>query len=463
MVIKNLLLLLSAVLMISCASTRTSLKQYTGLDNKIEQRDFSGAIEQIEASKDKYYSKKEQVLYYLDLGMLNHYAGNFQKSSEYLDKAENAIADNYTKSVSKAALSLLLNDNALDYAGEDYEDIYLNIFKAFNYLEVDDFNGAFVEISRINIKLNKLEDKYRRLANELSKSKETKTEIQTGTNKFNNDVLGRYLSMLIYRAEGKRDDARIDLEKIDEAWQTQPHIYDFPKPELQNYLENSRKVKFNFNAFVGKSPVKKAKTLYIHTEKDLLIIASTETLPEGQTELAGLNTIPWDGIEKGYHFKFQLPYMEKRDTQVARVKVIVDNLPPVELSKIEDLGNIALQTYKIKEPIIYLKTIIRTVTKGLFAKKRKEEIDREIGSSILSFAARLATDMAVDATENADLRISRFFPGSVLTGEIELDPGIHQIKFEYYSDCGTLLFTDDLGVVPTLRNGLNMHNSFYLK
>jgi uncharacterized protein len=461
MVAKSLVILLSAAILVSCASTRTSLKQYAGIDKKIEQRDFCGAVEQIKEAKDKYYSKKEQVLYYLDLGMLNFYAGNFQKSSEYLDKAENAIADNYTKSVSKAALSMLLNDNALDYAGEDYEDIYLNIFKAFNYLETGDFDGAFVEISRINIKLNKLEDKYRNLAEELSK--ESKKEIHSGTNRFNNDVLGRYLSMLIYRAEGKRDDARIDLEKIDAAWQGQSHIYDFPKPDLQNYLENSRKVKFNFNAFVGKSPVKKAKTLYIHTEKDLLIIASTETLPEGQTEIEDFNTIPWDGIEKGYHFKFQLPYMEKRDTQVGKVKVIVDDLPPLELFKIEDLGNIALQTYKIKEPIIYVKTILRTVTKGLFAKKRKEEIDKEMGSSILSFAARLATDLAVDATENADLRISRFFPGSVLTGEIELDPGTHNIKFEYYSPSGTLLFTDDLGEVSTLRNGLNMHNSFYLK
>jgi hypothetical protein len=463
MVRKIALLLITAVLIASCASTRTSLKQYAGIDDKIEQRDFTGALEQIKKSKDKYYTQKEKVLYYLDMGMLSYYAGDHEKSNEYLEKAEAAIMDNYTKSISKAALSMLLNDNALEYPGEDYEDIYLNIFKAFNYLQLGNFDGAFVEINRVNIKLNELEDKYGRMASELSKSKDSKTKVEAGKNKFHNDVLTRYLSMLIYRAEGKMDDARIDLDKLEKAWQEQAHIYDFDMPQMRYYLKTSRQVKFNFNAFIGKSPVKKARTLYIHTEKDLLIIAETEQLPEGQTELENLDMIPWDGINKGYHFKFQLPYMKKRPTKVANVKVFVDDLPALELAKIEDVGNIALETYKVKEPIIYLKTIIRTVVKGLFAKKRKEEIDKEVKNSILSFAARLATDMAVDATENADLRISRFFPGSVLTGEIELDPGKHNIRFEYYDIAGDRIFCDDLGEVETLRNGLNMHNSFYLK
>jgi len=49
-----------------------------------------------------------------------------------------------------------------------------------------------------------------------------------------------------------------------------------------------------------------------------------------------------------------------------------------------------------------------------------------------------------------------------LSGEIELDPGLHNIRFEYYSHNGELLFTDDLGEVQTTRSGLNLHNSYYL-
>ncbi len=460
--VRKLIYFCFLIIILSCASTKTSLKQYKGLDDKVTQRDFAGAINKIKRSKDKYYTSKEKVVYYLDRGMLHFYNRDYGKSNEYLTKAENAIDENYTKSISKAAISLLLNDNALDYAGEDYEDIYLNIFKALNYIELGNFDDAFVEIRRIEIKLNKLEDKYKKMAKEYDKSKDSKIEFKAVENRFHNDALGRYLSLLIYRAEGKWDDARIDLDLLKDAWIQQSHIYDFKTPQFDDYLLSSKKAKIDFISFIGKSPVKKAKTLYVHTEKDIIIIASTEQLPEGQQELEGLHIIPWEGVKKGYHFKFQLPYMKERESDVAKVKIIVDNKPVIELKKIEDMGKVALETYKIKEPLIYLKTIIRTTVKGLFAEKRKEEMEEKINDSFLGFAARLATDIVVDATENADLRISRFFPGDALVGEIKVEPGLHNIKIEYYSRNGSILFIDDLGEKEIKKDGLNLFNSFYL-
>jgi len=96
------------------------------------------------------------------MGMLYHYDGDYVKSNEFLTEAEYAIEDLYTKSVGKAVASMLLNDNALDYFGEDYEDIYLNIFKALNYFHMNKSEDAFVEIRRVNNKLNLLEDKYKK-------------------------------------------------------------------------------------------------------------------------------------------------------------------------------------------------------------------------------------------------------------------------------------------------------------
>ena len=50
-----------------CASMKTSKKQFSGINKKLEIRDFAGAISQIESSKDKFYKEKERVLYYLDI------------------------------------------------------------------------------------------------------------------------------------------------------------------------------------------------------------------------------------------------------------------------------------------------------------------------------------------------------------------------------------------------------------
>ncbi len=460
--ISSCFLCLVILFTIGCASTRTSKTQFIGIDEKLISHDYKGALDQIEAAKDKFYKEKEKALYYVDAGMLNHYQGNYEESNTLLSKAETAFDELYTKSIGRAAASMLLNDNILEYSGEDYEDVYLNVFKALNYVELDEFDGAFVEIRKINNKLSQLEQKHRKMANQFNKSKDKKNNFETGTNKFHNSVLGRYLSLLIYRAEGKMDDARIDKQKMDIAWQVQSHIYNFSKPDFEKCLIRTEKAKLNVIAFSGRSPDKKANTLYIHTEKDLLLIGTTKEGPKGKQNLESFNPIPWKDMKKGYHFKFQLPFMEKRESDISRIEVIVDGNTTADLQQIEDIEKVALETFKIKEPIIYLKTITRTVIKGLFAAKRKEEMEKKIDNKLLGFAARLATDALVDATENADLRISRFFPAKASITEIEVTPGIHNIKIKYYSKNGSILFIDDLGDKNISKSGLNLFESFYL-
>jgi hypothetical protein len=172
-----ILFILGALLINGCASVATRTAHFQKIEASVQQGNYADAIVQLENGKGNFYQKKERVLYYLDLGALHHYNGDYDKSNELLTEAENAIEELYTKSVSKAAASLLLNDNALDYSGEDYEDIYINIFKALNYLELEKFDEAFVEIRRINQKLNLLEDKYGKLIVAYSISEDAKTEV----------------------------------------------------------------------------------------------------------------------------------------------------------------------------------------------------------------------------------------------------------------------------------------------
>ena len=438
----------------SCSSIRTRVAHFKTLDVKIEQRDFSSAVQELEAAKNRYYQAKDRALYYLDLGMLYHYNGDYQKSNEFLTEAENALDDLFTKSISRAAASLLLNDNVLEYAGEDYEDIYTNIIKAINFLKLDEFDKAFVEIRRINDKLNVLEDKYRDLARSYQKAEEAKVEFQPGTSRFHNSMLGRYLSMLIYRTEGRMDAARIDYNYIEDGWQQQSHIYNFSKPDLANHLVVGDKAKLNFISFIGKAPVKKSNELRITTIDDYLIIT-------GNNPFDLSNTVYWPGLNSDLHFKFSLPSMTRVDSQVSRVRVYVDDKNISELAKIEDVGNIAIETFKVKAPLIYMKSIVRSVTKGLMAEQAKSRVENRSGS-IESFLFRVVTDIAVDISENADLRSARYLPGEALIGEIELDPGIYDIRVNYYNRFGSLLFADRHEHFEVKRDQLNLVHTFYL-
>lgn len=442
--------------MTGCANMRTSTSQFKNADIKLQNRDYAGLIAQIEAAKEKQYKQKDRVLYYLDLGTLYYYAGNYAKSNEMLSAAEQAIEENYTKSISKAAVSMLLNDNTLDYGGEDYEDIYINVFKALNFLALDKFDDAFVEIRRINIKLGVLEDKYQKMAAEMNKSKDKGAEVEVATNHFHNDALGRYLSMLLYRTEGKLDDARIDKDKIAEAFELQKNIYNFTSPTLDKVLQTDPgMVKVNILGMIGQSPVKKAKVLALTTFKDEIWITGNE--PDKFDA-----RIFWPSVEEGYHFKLSLPYMFRKGSNITKINVLIDGKPMGELQKIEDVGNVAVETFKLKEPLIYAKGLARTIVKGIASEKAKAKMKNSnpgLGGALMG----LATDIAVDATENADLRISRFFPNEFQIGEFEVAPGKHTVELEYYNAANLKLFSESLGEQDFNGTGLHLIRTAVLR
>lgn len=452
--IQYLIIIALIVSLTGCANVMTNTAQHKGSDNLLLKRDVAAVIKKVETDKAKTYKEKDRVLEYLDLGMLYHYQGDYQKSNQLLEQAELSMEELYTKSVSKAALSMLLNDNVLDYFGEDYEDIYTNVFKAINYLHQSQFDEAFVEIRRVNLKLSMLEDKHQKMASGLNSSKDKKTDIKAGSNIFTNSALGRYLSMIIYAHEGKQDDANIDYNKIKEAFDTQPDIYTFSPPPLFDPLKQISNPTLHIVSLVGRSPYKKAREFHIATSKDQLTVVAVD-------ESINPYIVSWPGINTNYYFKFALPYIVNYDTDIHRVVARINN-DTYELNKLEDIGNVAVQTYKVKEPIIYLKSITRSVLKGIAAEAAKDEIKKKnpgLSGTLMS----AAVDATLYASESADLRISRYFPNDALIADIPLPEGEYQISIEYYHRNGNLLYRDDKGIVTVSNKKLNLLESWQIQ
>ncbi|MCB5230677.1 MAG: hypothetical protein WCX83_02775 [Candidatus Cloacimonas sp.] len=446
-------LALFLIILTSCSSIATNVEAFKKIERSTEQGYFAEAVSQIEANKGKLYSKKDRVLYYLDLGLLYHYNGDFEKSNELLTEADLAIEDLFTKSVSKAAASLLLNDNALEYPGEDYEDIYVSIFKALNYLQLNKFDEAFVEIRRVNEKLNILEDKYKDLSKALQKSEDAKATIQSQHSRFHNSIFARYISMLLYLAEGMTDEAMIDKKHIKSGWLQQANIYDFPQPNFDKYFEQSQKPKVRFVSFTGKAPYKKPAERRIATTPYSVIITGNEPY-------RFYDEFYWPGIEGSYYFKFSLPYMHRKDSNVKKIKVYTNDEYRGELEKIEDIGNLAVETFAVKAPIIYFKAFTRSIIKGVVAEKAKEEMKKK-NEGFAGMLLGLAADIAVDISENADLRTSRFLPNEVYVGEVELDSGVYNIRIDYLDSYGRLIHSHRKEGYEVKNNPMNMINSYY--
>jgi hypothetical protein len=430
---KILLPALAAVILVSCASAPFEL-----VDEALGQDRYGESAGVLEKNRRKLYGR-DTILYYLDKGMLTHYAGLYGESSGLLEAGDRAMEEAYTRSVLQAAGTYILNDTVQDYAGEDYEDIYINSFNALNYYHRGNLEEALVEIRRMNNKARNLAGKYGVLASELQK-KAMEESLPLPPNDqapsaFNDSALARYLGMLFYRGAGYADDARIDGDYLRLAFANSPALYPHPLPDsLEGELDiPPGTARLNFLAFAGLSPVKKANTI----------------------------RLPIGGV---HYVKISLPELVYRPSSAARIEVIFDGGQRAGLGLLENIQAIAGDTYKAREGIIYLRSIIRASLKGASSLALDSMAsESEGGAAALYGLLSLGAQIFAEASEKADLRISRYFPGQAYVGGINLTPGLYSFDVIYYNSSGKVIASFRHEDIPVLENRLNLMEVVCLK
>lgn len=454
-VLKSFFLFMTLTLLMSCGSSLNYLKHFNKISTDLKTANYQGAIQKINlAKKEELYTKKDRVLYYLDKGIVLYYQGKFRESNKLLDKAERSMEELFTKSISSITASYLMNDNVIAYYGETYENIYVNIFKALNYLNLNQPEEALVEVKRINIKLRELDQKYGDMAREMNKKKKG-PEVKVKSVGFYNDVLAQYLSYLIYRMQEEEDDSRISFEKIKEAWQTQSNIYNYRRPDYVREFVSGPKTTLNVIAFTGNAPKKVAVGGKITTYKNYLGISDL-------TQPIALPNVPFPGLKPGYHFKFEFPIIKKTPSSIKRIEVFIDGAKAGELQLLEDMGRVAEETFESRKTMIYIKTLIRTVTKGLIAAEAKKRLKKEMGANpLLGALMDAAVDAGVDATEKADIRCWRTMPENCYIGEFETSPGVHSVQVRFLTANGLLVNERTISNFE-VKNTLNILDVFSL-
>ncbi|MEW6411954.1 MAG: hypothetical protein AB1483_05705 [Candidatus Zixiibacteriota bacterium] len=459
---KRILITLALIgLLGGCGSLKTRRGFYDPITAELRSGNLDSSLALLEkAREENKYGEKDRFIYFLDAGMLNHYAGNYRASNDKLDLAEAAAEELFTKSISRAAVSLLLNDNALEYAGEDYEILYANLIKALNYAEGGMFDEAFVEIRRANLKLELLEQKYGDAAAQLQRGLEDDTnrvQIDYAIEKvrFHNDAFARYLSMRMYAADGKMDDARIDLDYLKTAFETQPHVYDFAMPEVK-YRSDSAAI-LSVIGFVGLAPTKEPLRLRIRTDKDLDLVQILYDGPGKEDVEYGHIPMP---VSADYYFKFAIPTIVPRPTEVDRIRVLANGSVIGELQLLEDVSKVAQETFNAKKSLIYFRSVARAVAKGLAGHQLKKKADT---GGLEGWLKKAAIDVATDVTEDADLRSSQYLPGRVYVGDFEVAPGSYDLTVEFYDSIGNLIeysYYEDFTVTD---GGLNLVQAFTVR
>ena len=432
---KRLTGLVTLLFLISgCAAYQLDTAQ-NDLRNSYASGDYTSTVNLIKKlDQQEVYKSKDRVLLYLENGMVNHFASNYEESSQYFTEAENEIDDLFTKSVTRAIKSFLVNDNTLAYDGEDYEDIYLNIFKSLNYIHLNDLEGALVEVRRVNYKLDRLEQKYSGLIESLSKADTTNTgedKWKTGETNVQNSALGRYLSTILYAKTDKPDDARIEFENLIKAYRDQPSVYSNAKPNESDLRRVTEADSYNvlIQAFSGRAPVKKQNDVRFY--------------------LDGTDT----------YIKFSLPSLKTHNSRVSSINVKVGNELPVRLDLIEEMDMVAKEVYKVKEPIIYARAVVRSFLKAVAADKLKKEAKKE--SDALGTFVNIMGKIAQETTEKADLRSWQTMPGKAYATVLNLPPGEHSVQVQYLGPLNEIIFSETKIINISENETLELVESMY--
>ena len=434
---------------ISCASSSNAFR---GIDVAVSQTDFASAIaalERAQSGRRPLFNERNSISLFMDLGLLQHFAGNHAESSAALENAERLIQEAYTRSITQGFLTFIINDNMRDYPGEDFEDIYINVFNALNYYHRGDMEGALVEIRKLTTtsgKLNMLARRHEFTDPNTGVSLSEMTYRETGIRdlpetravNFSNSALARYLSALFYQAIGDMDSARIEFDQIYRAFSANRNVYRFPVPASVEQARNANipdeKARLNIITFAGLSPIKEEQRImhFLPFRHPILAFA---------------------------HFK--LPVLVRRPSMITSIEVIVEGHGSFNLELIEDISAVVEETYNGRFSNILLKTYIRTIMKYTVADLAILQTRRQGGEG-RGLLTAIAARTALEASESADIRMTRFLPGRAYIGGINLDPGTYSVIINYYHG-NNIIYRERHSNVIVNRGGLNLLQSVNLK
>ena len=180
-------LMLTIFLFSSCASYYQKSYQF--------QEQFSnGKIKEAQEfliSQKKAAEKKDRLLYFLDRGVVEQMLGNFEASNVYFEKAYLYNQD-FRKNFKYDIIGSLANPMLKPYKAEDHEVVLVHFYKAINFIQLKDFDAALIEVRRVNISLNELNDKY-----------------EDKKNRYKEDAFAHLLMGIIYEAKNDPNNAFI--------------------------------------------------------------------------------------------------------------------------------------------------------------------------------------------------------------------------------------------------------------
>jgi len=438
--IKILPFLLAISLMIGCGGYK--------FQEVIESLE-SGQPENAYTYLQKNAPKKSDIPFLFELGLVAHYANHFQESNAAFDQAGDIAEDRYTKSVSKEAVSLVTSDQMRPYPGSRYERLLSHYYRALNYVYLNQLDGALVECRRATALIN-----YFKGENE--------------DYDFFGAGLLAHLSGVLFEATGEWNDAYISYKQAAEYYRNAAEKtgVEMPADIGRSLVGLARKLGFadeleRYQEQYGKFSPRPENTgeLILFYESGYVPAKGEDalTFPILKTDdvddekfvptLMGREGRVYKEIELEYLLRVAIPTLDSRRPLLSGIEVAVGDMKTRGVL-VEDVENIAIETFNTQRPIILFRTLGRVLLKYLAYRKANKENE----------ALGLLVNLAGAVTEQADTRSWQTLPNQIFMVRMPLPAGTHTLNLSFLDENGQVRGRDSAPNIKINPNRITFWN-----
>lgn len=429
-----------ALLLSSCAMSGL-MEAQTQLRTSFASGDIGRSQQLLDQFGRSVYRPQDQVLLNLELGTISYFNGNHRQSMEYFQRAEQEIDRLFGTSVERNIRAFLVNDGQLEYQGEDYEDVMLNLFNALSAIHLGDLEAATVEARRASFKLENLSIRYDGLVETLSRQDTTKTDTSPGWSRGRTNIqsspFGHYLSYVVFSRQGREDNARIEYERF-----LRTFARNFPG---QRFAQPTRGGAATTAAPAGRVP----------EAGNVMLIGFGGLSPSKES-----NELRIYSNNLSTYIKYAVPSLKLHPTAISRVEAVINGTQTVTLPMLDDFAATAQDVFNVRRPLIVTRAIIRSTLKHLGNQAGQRAAAREFGETGRA-VAQLVGFLVTETTEVADLRSWQTMPGRVYGQTVSLPPGTHEISIRYFDRSNRIIHQQTHNLEVTAGQNLQIAETFF--
>jgi hypothetical protein len=443
---------LAAAALVIAAGCATYVASNLELRTMLEANDWQNALARIDA----HPGGTDRLLELLQRGHVLHYAGRFDESNATFQQAEDLAASLYTRSVSQAATSLIVNDLTIDYRGKPFELAMVPFYRSFNYISLGDLGAAQVEARKATLELANAVDATLR---EIERPQD-----QEAARRLQDNGFLHWFSGMLFEADGAVNDAFVayrnaaraylagadltgvapptdlgrDLERIGLAYGFRAEVEELraTSPEL-------------FRAPAGDGPPGPGGEVVFVLESGWIaprdqvmlnvpVLSIDRHHPNNDDwawELVDRTSPGWSspyGVDIEYWLTVAVPTMGAPVTGPVTAVHLTAGGADASSCPADDLSRRAAATLDAERPQMLFKTFLRALVKYAASKAAKNE--DETAGAIVNLLGVL--------TERADTRCWLTLPDRLAVARLRLPPGRHELRVDYLGPDGSIVTSE---------------------